>query len=159
VSYFYLRTLAPVWPPPPTAWPDLFIPTVNTVLLLVSVIPMYWVDRAAQRRDQRSVQIGLAICTGFGLVFGVLRVFEFRALNTQWDSHAYGSVVWTLLGLHTFDLLAEILETVVLIVMAFTGPMTEHRFLDTSVSALFWYFVAAIWVPVYAALYLVPHIL
>ena len=35
VSYLYLRTLAPVWPPPPTALPELLLPTVNMLLMLV----------------------------------------------------------------------------------------------------------------------------
>jgi cytochrome c oxidase subunit 3 len=159
VSYLYLRTLAPVWPPPPTALPDLLLPTVNTLLLLVSVAPMYWVDRAARRKERRGVQIGLVLCVVLGLGFSVLRGFEFRAVHTQWDSHAYGSVVWTLLGLHTFDLVAEMLETILLMVIALTGPMTDHLFLDISDSAPFWYFVAAIWVPIYAVLYVVPRVL
>jgi heme/copper-type cytochrome/quinol oxidase subunit 3 len=159
VSYFYLRTLAPVWPPPPTALPDLLLPTVNTLLLLVSVIPMYWVDRSARRKERRAVQIGLVLCVALGLGLSVLRGFEFGAVHTRWDSHAYGSVVWTLLGLHTFDLVAEVLETLLLMVFALTGPMTDHLFLDISDSAPFWYFVAAIWVPIYAVLYVVPRVL
>ena len=159
VSYFYLRTLAPVWPPSPTALPDLLLPTVNTLLLLVSVVPMYWVDRAARRKERRGVQIGLVLCVVLGLGFSVLRGFEFRAVHTQWDSHAYGSVVWTLLGLHTFDLVTEVVETILLMVVALTGPMTDHVFLDISDSAPFWYFVAAIWVPIYAVLYVVPRVL
>ena len=159
VSYFYLRTLAPVWPPPPTALPDLFLPTVNMLLMLVSVIPMYWVDRAARRKERRGVQSGLVLCVVLGLGFSVLRGFEFRAVHTQWDSHAYGSVVWTLLGLHTFDLVTEVVETILLMVVALTGQMTDHVFLDISDSAPFWYFVAAIWVPIYAVLYVVPRVL
>ena len=159
VGYFYLRTLAPVWPPSPTALPDLLLPTVNTLLLLVSVVPMYWVDRAARRKERRGVQIGLVLCVVLGLGVSVLRVFEFCAVHTQWDSHAYGSVVWTLLGLHTFDLVTEVVETILLMVVALTGPMTDHVFLDISDSAPFWYFVAAIWVPIYAVLYVVPRVL
>jgi cytochrome c oxidase subunit 3 len=159
VGYFYLRTLAPVWPPPPTALPALPLPTVNMLLLLVSVVPMYWVDRAARRKERRGVQLGLVLCVALGLGLSVLRGLEFRAVHTQWDSHAYGSVVWTLLGLHTFDLVAEVLETMLLMVFALTGPMTDHLFLDISDSAPFWYFVAAIWVPIYAVLYVVPHVL
>jgi len=159
VSYFYLRTLAPVWPPPRTALPALLLPTVNMLLLLVSVIPMYWVDRAARRKERRGVQIGLVLCVILGLGSSVLRGFEFRAVHTQWDSHAYGSVVWTLLGLHTLDLVAEVLETILLMAFALTGPMTDHLFLDISDSAPFWYFVAAIWVPIYAVLYIAPRVL
>jgi cytochrome c oxidase subunit III len=116
VSYFYLRALTPTWPPPPTTRPDLLIPTINTLLLLVSVVPMWWVDRAARRLERRAVRIGLVLCVILGVVFSVLRVYEFHALHTRWNSHAYGSVVWTLLGLHTFDWLAELVEIIVVTV-------------------------------------------
>jgi cytochrome c oxidase subunit III len=159
VSYVYLRTLAAVWPPRPTPLPDIFLPSVNMLLLLVSVVPMYWVDRAARRKERRAVQIGLVLCVVLGLGFSALRGLEFRAVHTQWDSHAYGSVVWTLLGLHTFDLMVEVLETMLLMVIALTGPMTDHLCLDISDSALFWYFAAVIWLPIYAVLYVMPRIL
>jgi heme/copper-type cytochrome/quinol oxidase subunit 3 len=159
VSYFYLRTLTPAWPPPPTARPDLLIPTVNTLLFLVSVVPMVWVDRAARRQERRAVRLGLLLCIILGLAFSTLRMFEFHALHTRWNSHAYGSIVWTLLGLHTFDWVAELIEIIVITVQAFTGPMTENRFLDVSDSAPFWYFIVAIWVPIYAVLYIMPRIL
>jgi cytochrome c oxidase subunit III len=159
VSYFYLRALTPVWPPPPTARPDLLMPTVNMLLLLVSVVPMWWVDRAARRLERRAVRIGLVLCVILGLVFSGLRVFEFHALHTRWNSHAYGSVVWTLLGLHTFDWVALLVEIIVVMIQAFMGPMTQYRFLDISDSAPFWYFIVAIWLPIYAVLYVVPRIL
>ena len=158
VCYFYLRALTPTWPPPPTARPDLLIPTVNTLLLLVSVVPMWWVDRAARRLEQRTVRLGLVLCVILGLAFSGLRVCEFHALHTRWDSHAYGSVVWTLLGLHTFDWLAELVEIMVMMGQAFIGPMTQYRFLDVSDSVPFWYFIVAIWLPIYAVLYVVPRI-
>jgi cytochrome c oxidase subunit III len=39
------------------------------------------------------------------------------------------------------------------------APMTQYRFLDISDSAPFWYFIVAIWLPIYAVLYVVPRIL
>jgi cytochrome c oxidase subunit III len=69
-----LRTLTPLWPPPPTTRPDLLIPTVNTLLLLASVVPMYWVDRAARRLERRAVRLGLMLCVILGLVCSGLRV-------------------------------------------------------------------------------------
>src|SRR5262249_11122178 len=159
VSYVYLRALASAWPPPPTPKPDLLIPTVNTLLLLVSVVPIWWVDRAARRLEQRAVRLGLVLCVIFGLVCSGLRVCEFHALHTRWDSHVYGSVAWTLLGLHTFDWVAEVVEIMVMTVQACMEPMTQYRFLDISDSAPFWHFIVAIWLPLYAVLYVVPHIL
>ena len=80
VSYFYLRTLAPVWPPSPTALPDLLLPTVNTLLLLVSVVPMYWVDRAARRNAQSTLAVRSSVS---------LLVFMFCAVSRRGFAHCH----------------------------------------------------------------------
>ena len=59
-TYFYLRLYVPKWPPqlPP---PDLFYGTVNTLVLLLSVVPNQWVNRAAERQDLAAVRLGLLV--------------------------------------------------------------------------------------------------
>ncbi|MDQ0587829.1 heme/copper-type cytochrome/quinol oxidase subunit 3 [Variovorax paradoxus] len=89
---------------------------------------------------------------------GGLRGFEFAALHTRWDSNAYGSVVWTLLCLHTVHLLTDTYDTAVLDVLLFTGPMEGQRFVDVSENALYWYFVVLSWLPIYAVIYVVPRL-
>jgi cytochrome c oxidase subunit I+III len=88
----------------------------------------------------------------------VARCFEYPAVHTKWDTHAYGSVVWTLLGMHTVHLLASTLETIVLTVYSFARPMDAKHRLDLNVNALYWYFVVGTWVPSFAILYFTPRI-
>src|SRR5215210_6109789 len=57
VSYFYLRDRVTDWPPPPVELPDLLAPTINLAVLLISVVPMYLLERAAKRLDKRRVLI------------------------------------------------------------------------------------------------------
>jgi cytochrome c oxidase subunit I+III len=155
-AYFYLRSHLPHWPPnlPP---PDLFWGTLNTVVLILSVLPNIWYKKAAERQDLRTVRIGLIISIAFAIAFIIIRIFEFRALHCRWDTNAYGSVVWTLLGFHTTHLVTDFLDTVVLTVLMFTGPLEGKRFVDVSENAFYWYFVVAVWVPIYAVLYLYPR--
>jgi YVTN family beta-propeller protein len=120
--------------------------TLNTVVLVASVLPNVWYKRAAERQDRRTVKIGLLISIAFAIAFIVIRVFEFRALNCRWDTNAYGSVVWTLLGFHTTHLVTDFLDTCVLTVLMFTGPIEGKRFGDVSENAFYWYFVVAVWV-------------
>jgi heme/copper-type cytochrome/quinol oxidase subunit 3 len=62
-----------------------------------------------------------------------------------------------LLGLHTTHLVTDVADSVVLAVLMFTGPLEGSRFADVSENAMYWYFVVAAWVPIYAILYLAPR--
>ena len=157
VAYFYLRSHANRWPmstPPP----ELLWGALNTAILVVSAWPNELAKRAAERFDRRGVKVWLTACLAMAFLFLVVRWFEFEALNCRWDSDAYGSIVWTLLGLHTFHLITDTWDTTVLDVLFFTGPLEGKRFSDVSENALYWYFVVLSWLPIYAVVYLAPRI-
>lgn len=157
VSYLYLKGRSPEWPPGYFA-PVLFWGTLNTAILLVSTIPNQKAKRAAERLDLRGLRIWMCVALLFGAAFLTVRVFEFGALNVWWDSNAYGSVVWTLLGFHTVHLLTDVMDSIVLTVLLFTGPLQENHFTDAAENALYWYFVVISWLPVYACIYLAPRL-
>jgi heme/copper-type cytochrome/quinol oxidase subunit 3 len=159
ITYFYLRDRVTDWPPPPTPLPSLLIPTINLVIILASVVPMYLIDKAARRLETRTVLICLVLCDVMGIAFCVLRAFEFSALNVHWDTNAYGSIVWTIMGFHTFHLVAEVVETIVITVLIFLGHTEPKYLVDTTDNALYWYFIVAVWIPCYALLYLAPRFL
>jgi heme/copper-type cytochrome/quinol oxidase subunit 3 len=157
VSYFYLRSLAPRWPlnaPPP----DLLWGTLNTLVLLLSLWPNHLLKRAAEAGDLRGLRIHFVLCLVFSLVFLGIRGLEFGALNVRWDSDAYGSLVWLLLGLHTVHLLTDTYDTGVLAVLMFTGPLEGRRLVDASENAQYWYFVVLSWLPIYGVIYGVPRL-
>jgi heme/copper-type cytochrome/quinol oxidase subunit 3 len=157
VAYFYLRTRNANWPPGVLA-PGLLFGTLNTAVMLASGIPNEWTRRRARKEDLRAVRIGMFACLGFAVVFLTLRVFEFRSLNVGWDTNAYGSAVWMLLGLHTVHLVTDALDTVVLAVLMVTGPIEGKRFVDVSENAEYWWFVILAWLPIYGVIYLVPRL-
>jgi heme/copper-type cytochrome/quinol oxidase subunit 3 len=159
VSYFYLRTRVIEWPPPPVELPDLLAPTINLIVLLLSIIPMYLVSRAAKRLDKRKLLIWTIVCDVMGLVFITIRVFEFYALNVSWDTNAYGSILWTIIVIHTFHIISEVLETIVFTIIIARGHTEPKYFVDATDNALYWYFIIGIWVPCYVLIFLAPRFL
>src|SRR3569833_1388665 len=82
-TYLYLQSLAPAWPiaaPPPALGPGTWV----TLILLVSLYPIWLVGRCAKLQCLRKVQWGTAVMTLFGVAPLVVRVFELRALNIWW---------------------------------------------------------------------------
>jgi heme/copper-type cytochrome/quinol oxidase subunit 3 len=157
-AYFYLRTRVTIWPPnvPP---PDHLWGALNTIILLVSAIPNELARRAADRCDLGKVRIWMVVALLFGVAFNIVRVFEFTALNVRWDTNAYGSVVWLLLGLHTTHIVTDFLDTIVLATLMFVGPIEEKRFVDVSENAGYWYFVVLSWLPIYGVIYWAPRLI
>jgi heme/copper-type cytochrome/quinol oxidase subunit 3 len=155
-TYFYLRSLAEMWPlgvaPPALLWG-----TVNTVILVLSVIPNHWAKHAARRHDLAATRMAMVLALAAAVAFLIVRIFEFRSLNCAWDTNAYGSVVWTLLGLHTVHLVTDFADSTVLAVLLFTGPLEGKRFVDVFENALYWDFVVVAWLPIYAVIYWAPR--
>ncbi len=158
-AYFYLVTRFPSWPPHGVAAPDLLWGTLNTVVLLASLIPNELARRAAEDVNLQRVRVWMMVCLLFAVGFNVIRAFEFARLNVMWDHDAYGSIVWLMLGLHTTHIVTDFLDSSVLTTLMFTGPVEEHRFVDVEENAVYWYFVVLAWLPIYGVIYWAPRLL
>lgn len=156
VTYAYLKGRNQHWPPGFFA-PVLFWGTLNTVVMLASIVPNIIYKKAAEEFDLRRVRIWMSVALVFAVAFNIIRIFEFRALNVWWDSNAYGSVVWALLGFHTLHTLTDLIDSVVLAWWMFRGPANESHFVDVSENAFYWYFVVGFWIPIYVCIYLAPR--
>jgi cytochrome c oxidase subunit III len=157
VVYYYLRGLATEWPIA-SAPPDLLWGTTMTGLLLVSGIPNHFAKQAAEEENLRGVRLWIGIVLLFGVATLAVRAAAFPALNTHWQWNAYGSIVYALIVLHTVHLLTDFIDTVVLEVLVFTGPLNGRRFVDVAENADYWWFVVLAWLPIYFTVYLVPRI-
>ena len=158
-AYFFLVTRSPAWPPDGVAPPDLRWGTLNTLVLLASLIPNELARRAGEHVDLARVRIWMVVCLAFAVAFNIIRAFEFAHLNVMWNRDAYGSIVWLVLGLHTTHIITDFLDSTVLTVLMFKGPIEEHRFVDVEENAVYWYFVVLTWLPIYGVIYWAPRLL
>ena len=158
ISYFFLRTDVHDWPPS-VAPPDLLWGTVNLLIILASCAPNHFAKRAAEELDLRRARLWLGVTIAFALAACVVRVFEFRALNVLWNQNAYGSIVWMNMGFHTTHLVTDLIDSVVLLVLLFRGPLEGKHFVDMSENSIYWYFVVTFWVLMYAVVYVAPRLM
>ena len=158
VAYFFLRTRVAEWPPS-LPNPDITWGTVNTIILLASIIPNQMTKKAAEQLDVRKVRILLPICLVFGVAFVAVRAFEFPSLNCTWDDNAYASIVWVIMGVHTLHLVTDVVDSFVLTGLVFTAHIDPTRMVDVGENALYWYFIVLTWIPIYLIIYFAPRLL
>jgi heme/copper-type cytochrome/quinol oxidase subunit 3 len=125
--------------------------------MVLSIIPMRWVDRHSSRMDLGGVRIGLVLCSLLILLMCVLRFFEFQALKVRWDTSAYGSAAWAVVFSHTTLLVLEAAETWAITALMFSPEVEDRDLSGVSDNATYWYFLTGVWIPLYIAVYLSPY--
>lgn len=158
-TYFYLRAASPEWPLGGISEPELLLPTINTVILLVSSVPIHFADQGIRKGNQTRLRVGLLLSFILGVIFLALKYVEYSNLDYNWATNAYASIKWTIVGFHSAHVIALLLKTVVVGVLAFQGYFNEERNAGVQVNGVYWHFVVAIWIPLYATLYLAPYVL
>ena len=157
-TYLYLRTANLDWPPSTVIKPDLTLPTVNLLIMLLSCIPMLIADVAAKRGNATTVRVCFAIAVLAGIAILVIRSVVVSNLGFKWSDHAYGSFVWTALGFHTFHTLAATGETALLLIYSLARRVTKKSLLDFRCTAVYWYFIVLMWLPFYFIVYIAPYL-
>ena len=125
-SYLYLKGRVPHWPPgAPT--PGMFWGTVNVVILV-------GVGLAQPAGEEGGGAVRPVRCSPVDGDRARLRPrFQHRPhssnfgnCNVRWDTNAYGSVTWFLLGLHTTHVLTDLLDSTVLAAVMFCGRVDDE---------------------------------
>jgi heme/copper-type cytochrome/quinol oxidase subunit 3 len=156
-SYFYLRTRVQEWPPGHLA-PDLRYGVANAIVFVLSVIPARWVQKRAPTGDRAAIRLGLVVLAIFALVATGIRVLEFTTLNCKWSDDAYSSTLWVLIGMHAGHLVTELIETVVILAIAFTDKMEGTRLADAAINSDYWYFVVVTGLLNFVFIYVLPRV-
>ena len=87
-----------------------------------------------------------------------VRFYEFAGIHFRWDDNAYASLVWSILGLHLTYLGLATLEAAILIVWLLLHGLDEKHAVDVTLTASYWYWMAATGVVLYAVVYWTPRI-
>jgi heme/copper-type cytochrome/quinol oxidase subunit 3 len=156
--YFYIRLSYDMWPPPGVQLPHVGLATIALIPLLVSALGSYLASEAAKKNDRGGMLLGLGLNLVLAATFGVLRWISWDTWNFNWKTGAYGSIVWSMMWLHTLDAVADMVFTAVLILVVALGYTGVKQRLGVHVDSILWYFIVLIWLPLYVAIYWGPHI-
>jgi len=156
VTYVYLRKNTAVWPPHGTQLPQLLVPTINLAVMVLSLPLALWTKHRAERMERGATRVGLVLSSIVAVVVFGLRLAEFASLHTQWNSSAYGSIAWTILGFQGTLILIDMYDTIGITAIMFLRPESKW-YPEVADNALYWIFTVASWIPLYFLIYFGPR--
>ena len=157
-QYFYNRILSPEWPPQGQERVSAFpLPVILTVLLVASGFTAHWALNAIRRDDRDRFQGWLIVTILLGAGFLGGQAFEYWNLmvNEHFtiSSGIYGSVFFSLTGLHGLHVTVGVILLIGIAIRAFLGHFSARNHFGAEGSILYWHFVDVVWIALYATLY------
>ncbi len=135
---------------------ELPLPTLNTVILLISSATFHRAGQALKNEENNKCQRWLLITAGLGLAFLVSQMFEYFTLPFGLTDNLYASTFYALTGFHGLHVTLGTL--MILIVWWQTrfpgGRITSENNFPLEAAELYWHFVDGIWVILFIILYL-----
>ena len=144
-TYFYLRFKAPAWPPDGIPKPSVTLPLVFTGMLLASCAPIYLAVRAAREGRATAALALVAAAAAVQATYLGLQINLFVSDMNKFSpsDDAYGSIYFTLLGVHHAHV-AVGLALDAWIIGKLLGGLTNYRLIAVRVISFYWYFVSAV---------------
>ena len=152
---FVLRSRTAVWPPAGVEL-DLKYSTVFTIVLVSSSLTMQLGLHAFEKHGNlRSLRRWTAVTILLGVAFLVNQLREYAALAFSPSDNAYGSVYWTITGLHAAHVTAGLILLVVVLVRSLYPTFDRRDAPAATTIGYFWHFVDAVWVAVYLTIFVI----
>ena len=162
-QYFYNRILSDGWPNRaglPADFervPAFPLPVILTVVLVASGFTAHWAQNAIRRDDRDAFQGWLIVTVLLGLSFLAGQAYEYTNLivteGFNITSGIYGTVFFSLTGLHGLHVTVGVLVLIGVLIRAFLGHFSSRSHFGVEGTVLYWHFVDAVWIALYATLY------
>lgn len=138
--------------------PKLKIALPNTVLLVASSLVLYWGENGIKKGKKGRLVAALALTLLMGAAFAGLQGLEWHNKTYGPSADAYASSYFITTGFHLAHVLGGLLMIAALLLWAAMGKFDAHRHAAVSIGAMYWHFVDAVWLAVFATFYLTPYL-
>jgi cytochrome c oxidase subunit III len=162
-QYFYNRILSADWPNRaglPEHFervPAYWLPVILTVVLVASGFTAHNAQTAIRRDDRDAFQGWLIVTVLLGVGFLAGQAYEYAQLifveHFSISSGIYGSVFFSLTGLHGLHVTAGVTVLIGVLIRSFMGHFSSRSHFGVEGSVLYWHFVDVVWLALYATLY------
>jgi cytochrome c oxidase subunit III len=153
-AYFFIRVINnSAWPPAGDELPK-FVAGINTAILVTSSFTMHWATQAIKRGDRRGLQAGMVLTLALGICFLLTQIREYSRIGFAPHDNAFGTVFYSLTGLHGAHVLVGLTLLTMVTIRAFRGHFSPEHHHGVEIPGIYWHFVDVMWIIVYTTVYL-----
>ena len=135
---------------------ELPIPTLNTILLLISSATFHKAGKALLKNKNSDSQKWLIVTALLGITFLICQLFEYFNLPFGLTDNLFASTFYALTGFHGLHVT---LGTLMILIISWQtrlkgGTVNNQNMFPLEAVELYWHFVDGIWVILFIILYL-----
>ncbi len=139
------------------AMAPLWIPAINTAILLSSGATVTWAHWGLKRNDRRQLVIGLILTVALGATFLSLQAHEYwhayTAMDLKLSSGIYGTTFFMLTGFHGAHVTIGAIMLTVILLRSIKGHFTPSHHFAFEAVAWYWHFVDVVWICLFILVY------
>lgn len=153
-AYLTFRAVNPL-PPGSNYELELILPTINTVLLIISSFTFHRAGKECRADRLGASRLWLAITGALGAAFLAGQMVEYFSLPFGLTDNLFASTFYALTGFHGLHVtLGVICIAIVALQTHRGGQVTAAKHFGLEAAELYWHFVDVIWVVLFGLLYL-----
>ena len=137
---------------------DLNFVAVETALLLFSSFTFGMAMLQAQNKDVAKLLLWLGVTFSLGFGFLCMELYEFYHFTHEgagYDTSAYWSAFYALVGTHGLHVFAGMVWMIVLVIHILKDGINAVNHTRLSCLSMFWHFLDVIWICVFSMVYLI----
>ncbi len=146
------------WPPEGTEV-ELFLPTINTVILVSSSFVIHFGTKAIQKNNENGLKQWFWVTAAMGAVFLGGQVYEYATLGYGLTTNLFANCFYVMTGFHGLHVLVGILLILGVIWRARRqGHYSSSAHVGVEMAEIYWHFVDIIWIILFALIYILTTI-
>jgi len=123
---------------------------INTIIILVSSIPMIWAYRAAKRNELSKVKTGLIVTFILGLLFmggQLVTFYDLVDMGVYFSgSNVAGSFLIIIAFVHAVHIIGGLIWLLIVLAQSYQGKVNSTNILNINLCNTYWHFIGILWV-------------
>ncbi|UKO98928.1 cytochrome c oxidase subunit 3 [Nostoc sp. UHCC 0870] len=156
-TYLFFGGTTDVWPPEGTEV-ELFVPAINTAILVSSSFVIHFGDMAIKKNNVWGMRFWYFLTAIMGAAFLAGQVYEYQNLGYGLTTNVFANCFYIMTGFHGLHVFIGLLLILgVLWRSRRSGHYSASKHTGIEMAEMYWHFVDIIWIVLFTLVYIITR--